>query len=165
MHVEVSVVLAAVAIGLWAILARRFGRCAVEWTGDVDSSLWRPFMARAREAPWREYVEAPWVSALLSIFLRTGSGHFHTIYASYLHDYISHPGIEYRRETLVQADGGNVTVDWVDRPHHAPTTPTVLMLHGLSGGSQEAYIKSAITEFEKRGWRCVVFNARGCAGT
>lgn len=45
-------------------------------------------------------------------------------------------------------------------------TPTVIICHGLAGGSMEHYVKALIFHLSHHyGWRCVVFNARGCGGT
>ncbi len=42
---------------------------------------------------------------------------------------------------------------------------TVLLLHGLSGGSSELYIRSCVEHLVSHGWTCVVMNARGCEDT
>lgn len=50
------------------------------------------------------------------------------------------------------------TVD-VDRP-------LLVLLHGLSGGSHESYIRSTVAQFANKGdFDCVVLNSRGCAAT
>src|SRR5690606_28807808 len=51
-------------------------------------------------------------------------------------------------------------LDFTDR------TPTVLILHGLAGGGSEHYVKNLCFHLSStRGFRCVVFNARGCGGS
>ncbi|KAF1324304.1 Serine protease, partial [Globisporangium splendens] len=72
-------------------------------------------------------------------------------------------------------DGGIVSLDWalpvrkdgsitplseIDR-----TKRTVLIHPGLTGGSSEHYIRSAVHCLHKAGWQAVVMNARGCAQT
>lgn len=41
--------------------------------------------------------------------------------------------------------------------------PMLLTLHGLAGGSQEAYLKHVLESLFKEGWEACVINARGCA--
>lgn len=50
--------------------------------------------------------------------------------------------------------------------------PLLVILHGLSGGSHESYVRCTIDEISKskygnegKGFDCVVLNSRGCAGT
>lgn len=50
-------------------------------------------------------------------------------------------------------------------PPQARHVPTCVLLHGLTGGSQETYIKWAIVALRRAGVRCVVMNARGCGDT
>lgn len=41
--------------------------------------------------------------------------------------------------------------------------PMLLTLHGLTGGSQEAYLKHVLVSLFEDGWEACVVNARGCA--
>ena len=56
-------------------------------------------------------------------------------------------------------------------PSSTDSTPTVVILHGLTGGSNESYVRNAIAQLIKSreeggaGVRCVVVNFRGCAQT
>lgn len=68
------------------------------------------------------------------------------------------------RELLPLPDGGEVALDWVD-PRDSSTKITVVILHGLTGGSQENYLRHFIVEAQKKDWRCVVFNFRGAANS
>ncbi|KAI8596647.1 Alpha/Beta hydrolase protein [Dissophora ornata] len=95
------------------------------------------------------------------------SGHFQTAYAAYRnfeHKYI----INYERELLSTPDGGTVSIDWAPSFVKKPVddTPTLVLLHGLTGGSYESYLRALIETLTKdHGYRCVVFNARACADT
>uniref|UniRef100_A0A3Q3X651 Phospholipase ABHD3 n=1 Tax=Mola mola TaxID=94237 RepID=A0A3Q3X651_MOLML len=67
------------------------------------------------------------------------------------------------------ADGGQISLDWVDNEASATypescTRPTVLILPGLTGNSQQSYVLHAISQATRRGYRCVVFNNRGVGG-
>ncbi|KAF9426930.1 hypothetical protein BGZ94_005782 [Podila epigama] len=95
------------------------------------------------------------------------NGHLQTAYAAY-RDYNSRYIINYDRELLVTPDGGTVSLDWAPSLKKMPAddTPTLVLLHGLTGGSHESYIRALVqTMTEDHGYRCIVFNARACANT
>jgi predicted alpha/beta-fold hydrolase len=82
--------------------------------------------------------------------------------------------VKYRREVLtvsalqVERLPGIVSLDWSIPACHVTytdQTPTVLLLHGLAGGSSENYIRVTASHLMNCGYRCVVMNARGCNGT
>lgn len=75
----------------------------------------------------------------------------------------------YNRQIVGLQDGGCVALDWwkgsnSHLQHPSASTPIVLILHGLTGGSQEGYIKWMARAVAASGWRAVVMNYRGCAG-
>jgi predicted alpha/beta-fold hydrolase len=61
-------------------------------------------------------------------------------------------------------------LDWTEPEGEelAPTTPIIVVLHGLAGGSYESYIRSILSRacLSKSkgglGYRAVVMNFRGC---
>ena len=61
---------------------------------------------------------------------------------------------------------GTVALDWCNpitsTSTSTSTTPTLLILHGLAGGSHESYVRRLVNDMMTKGWRCVVMNARGC---
>ncbi|GAM26577.1 hypothetical protein SAMD00019534_097520 [Acytostelium subglobosum LB1] len=71
-----------------------------------------------------------------------------------------------REDVVNPVDGGTVSLDWFDFGNEfAEDTPTILVCHGLTGGSHEPYIQYlAHHAYESKGYRTVVFNNRGCAG-
>ncbi|XP_020292817.1 phospholipase ABHD3 isoform X2 [Pseudomyrmex gracilis] len=73
------------------------------------------------------------------------------------------PLVEYRREILTLSDGGEVALDWAEKDCSA-TSPIVIILPGLTGGSQAEYIKCLVSAARKIGMRCVIFNNRGLGG-
>ncbi|OQS03902.1 serine protease family S33 [Thraustotheca clavata] len=88
----------------------------------------------------------------------------------------SGPLVLYKRQELVLEDGGTVSLDWAipssitgkgndDSTLNDESIPTVLLLHGLSGGSHEEYMMQTAEKLVRRGYRVVVMNARGCANT
>eukprot|EP01133_Synstelium_polycarpum_P002625 gene2625-3017_t len=89
-------------------------------------------------------------------------GHFHILYATYHRTPFN---LSSTRETLVAEDGGTVSLDWFQFGNtYRADTPTILILHGLTGGSHEVYVQSfAKHAYTNSGYRTVVFNYRGCA--
>eukprot|EP01135_Chromosphaera_perkinsii_P008023 Nk52_evm95s1073 gene=Nk52_evmTU95s1073 len=78
------------------------------------------------------------------------------------------PDIEYRREYLVMEDGGEIIMDWYDNEesrYQRDIRPTVVLLHGMTGNSNSPYIKHMVHVARKEGYRAVVVNNRGMAGT
>ncbi|EGC34463.1 hypothetical protein DICPUDRAFT_55809 [Dictyostelium purpureum] len=71
-----------------------------------------------------------------------------------------------RRESLINpADNGTISLDWFELGEFKEDTPTIVICHGLTGGSHERYIQYfARKAYKEKGFRCVVFNYRGCAG-
>ena len=43
------------------------------------------------------------------------------------------------------------------------STPMLIVLHGLSGGSHEIYLRHVLCPIVKAGWEACVVNSRGCA--
>lgn len=74
----------------------------------------------------------------------------------------------YRRQLVLTSDGGTVALDWFNDSDvlsaASATTPILLVLHGINGGSHEGYCKWACAVARSRGWRAVVLNYRGCNG-
>ncbi|TYZ60846.1 hypothetical protein PybrP1_000425, partial [[Pythium] brassicae (nom. inval.)] len=85
------------------------------------------------------------------------------------------PAVAYERQLLEMPDGGAVSLDWaLPLRKDGSATPladidrnrrTALVLPGLTGGSSEHYIRSAVHCLREKGWQVVVLNARGCGGT
>ncbi|ETW03513.1 hypothetical protein, variant [Aphanomyces invadans] len=96
------------------------------------------------------------------------NGHLHTIMLAKL---TSHPQIHYERQMVPLSDGGVVSLDWAVPPGVAPDDvnfpdiPTVIVFHGLTGGSGDNYVCVTVEKLVRDGWRVVVMNARGCANT
>lgn len=104
------------------------------------------------------------------------NGHFQTIYMS-LKDFTKVDQVIYERTVLRLPDGGTLSLDITPPPSTpaaralAPDAPVIVVQHGLTGGSYEPYVRSilagACREKAKGGlgFRAVVINFRGCAGT
>ena len=79
----------------------------------------------------------------------------------------------YERTLISLPDGGTLGLDFTPRKQDRelpPDTPIVVVLHGLSGGSHESYVRSILSQVCATpaegglGYRAVVVNFRGCAG-
>lgn len=76
------------------------------------------------------------------------------------------------RQLLRLSDGGIAALDFypslIDQPP-VPGEKVVVVMHGLTGGSHESYVRAALTDLTKPksegglGMRGVVMNFRGCA--
>ena len=77
-------------------------------------------------------------------------------------------GRTHRRQLQLPC-GGTVALDWLPRPR-SPTdtlgddTPVVLVLHGLTGGTCEPHVRWLLKMAQRRRWRAVLLNSRGCSG-
>ncbi|GMF16161.1 unnamed protein product [Phytophthora lilii] len=105
------------------------------------------------------------------------NGHLQTLQLSWANEMEPTPAIAYERQLLDMPDGGVVSLDWAllpsaleddERPLEQRVDSdrkTVLVLPGLTGGSGEHYIRSAVERLNSLGWQCVVLNSRGCQNT
>lgn len=102
------------------------------------------------------------------------SGHAQTVWSS-VADFSGVDQVEYKRKVIMVPDGGILSIDTAPvslaDPDSDDTRPTVVILHGLTGGSYESYVRNCVSKLSKpkeeggHGMRCVVVNFRGCANT
>ncbi|NXW25517.1 ABHD1 protein, partial [Circaetus pectoralis] len=79
------------------------------------------------------------------------------------------PPVSYRSEAIRAPDGGQLILDWAEDAdsnwHPDPRAcPTVLLIPGLTGSSQAAYLLRLVHRASCAGYRSVVLNHRGCRG-
>lgn len=60
-------------------------------------------------------------------------------------------------------DGGEIALDWLVK-NCSENAPVVVILPGLTGGSQSEYIRSLVIAANQKGIKCCVFNNRGLGG-
>lgn len=96
-----------------------------------------------------------------------GNRHVETIYAAFFR---KRPPVRFWRELLRMADGGTVALDWPEGGADAeqweelpPRAPHLILLPGLTGGSDDGYVRHLLVRARKAGFGVVVFNSRGCA--
>jgi len=76
-------------------------------------------------------------------------------------------GVRYRRERVDTPDGDFLDLDWAavpGRPAPSDTAPFVVVVHGLEGSAESAYVKETCRALWDRGIRSVAMNFRGCGG-
>ena len=78
--------------------------------------------------------------------------------------------VTYRRERWTTNDGDFIDVDFVDHKfsqnaaHLLPSTPLLVLFHGLEGSSQSTYAKALMAFCDEVGWLGAVAHFRGCSG-
>jgi len=94
-------------------------------------------------------------------------GHAQTIYPFFL----ARPQVAFRRERVDTPDGDFWDLDWLDAAPDAPAAagtagpaPTVVLFHGLEGGSGSHYARALMAHLAAIGWRGVIPHFRGCGG-
>ncbi|KAI4312660.1 hypothetical protein MLD38_037462 [Melastoma candidum] len=110
--------------------------------------------------------------------------HVETIFAAFFRKL---PEVRFKRECLRTPDDGSVALGWVsgDDGRLPPDSPLLVLLDvacsvffwceldillsnhiwkpGLTGGSDDTYVRHMLIRARNKGWRVVVFNSRGCA--
>jgi hypothetical protein len=90
--------------------------------------------------------------------------HAQTVAGKYLRP---HTGVRYRRERVNTPDGDFLDLDWATvpgRPAPEDDAPYVVVVHGLEGSAESAYVKETCRALWDRGIRSVAMNFRGCGG-
>ncbi|KAI9092336.1 hypothetical protein K1719_027836 [Acacia pycnantha] len=116
--------------------------------------------ARDRFLPSLTYLSLPYIPSRY-----IGSNrHVETIFAFFFR---SRPKVRYRRQCIHTKDGGVVALDWVsgDDRLFPPNSPVLILLPGLTGGSEASYARHLLVTARSKGWRVVVFNNRGCGNS
>ncbi|SCV68924.1 BQ2448_1944 [Microbotryum intermedium] len=101
------------------------------------------------------------------------SGHLATIWCTIAKFDYDH--LVYSRHTIRVPDGGTLCLDITPPISSASPIideqPILVVCHGLTGGSHESYVRDVLMRVTKPkyqgglGWRGLVLNSRGCAGT
>ncbi len=73
------------------------------------------------------------------------------------------PTLNRNRERLTTPDGDFLDIDWYGADSNN-TNPIVLIMHGLAGSSDSAYVLGLQQSIAALGWRAVALNFRGCSG-
>lgn len=87
------------------------------------------------------------------------NGHFSTIYAGMFRKI---DGFEQKRERIDLPDGDFLDLDWSFA--NTPTQKVSIIIHGLEGNAQRAYIAGIAKEFNSNGYDACAINLRSCSG-
>lgn len=87
------------------------------------------------------------------------NGHLSTIYAGVVRKVT---GVLQQRERIPLPDGDFLDLDWSHAP--GPSQQLVLLLHGLEGNAQRAYMLGATKALNEAGLDVCALNFRGCSG-
>jgi predicted alpha/beta-fold hydrolase len=79
-------------------------------------------------------------------------------------EFITKPIIKYKREYLKTVDGGLVSLDWVVRESEN-FDKLLVLLHGITGGSNSCFIRDTIEGFKDTNYKIVVVQYRGVNDT
>ncbi|KAK0221374.1 Alpha/Beta hydrolase protein [Armillaria fumosa] len=127
----------------------------------VRSNLRKVIEERCPTLALGEFVPAWWLP----------NGHLQLIYCV-MGDFSKTDHIVYKRTYLRLVDGGTLGLDSTppNQDSFKEDTPVVVVMHGLTGGSHESYVRNILAtaclpvEQGGLGYRAVVVNFRGCAG-
>lgn len=86
------------------------------------------------------------------------NAHLQTIYPALIRKTPPPDGL--RRERLFTPDNDFIDIDWCGEGKQ----PLIILLHGLTGSSQSAYIRGLQCTLLSQGFRSVALNFRGCSG-
>ncbi len=87
--------------------------------------------------------------------------HAQTIYPSL--PWAGAPRPKLRSENIELPDGDVTVVDWLTEPSDPdPTSPTLIVLHGLEGSAESSYARMLLQAAADRGWRAAVLHFRDC---
>ena len=94
-------------------------------------------------------------------------GHAQTIWPALAARRVSGRPPRFLRERWDTPDGDFIDVDWLQAPPDAaprPTTPLLVLFHGLEGSSASHYAQAFADHARQRGVRFAVAHFRGCSG-
>ena len=87
------------------------------------------------------------------------NGHFSTIYAGIWRKI---DDLEQKRERIELSDGDFLDLDWSFSK--TPTSKLVILIHGVEGNAQRAYITGSAKQCNLNGYDTCAINLRGCSG-
>jgi len=87
------------------------------------------------------------------------NSHLQTMYPALLRKTPNPP--DYYRERLTTPDHDFIDIDYCGTGNQ----PLIILVHGLTGSSQSAYIKGLQSTLLKQGFRSAALNFRGCSGS
>ncbi|KII88545.1 hypothetical protein PLICRDRAFT_111152 [Plicaturopsis crispa FD-325 SS-3] len=130
---------------------------------EVEQTSLRAFVEQRCPSLHNEFKPAWWLF----------NGHLQTGWCV-VGDFSKVDKVVYERKCIRLVDGGTLGLDFTppfeEQRHMKEDTPVIVVLHGLTGGSYEAYVRAILAPACRPvaegglGYRAVVVNFRGCAG-
>jgi len=71
--------------------------------------------------------------------------------------------VQTRLQRLELDDGDFIDLDWVLAKNKQPSSPVLLLLHGLEGSADSVYIQNLLHSIKPYNWNTVVMNFRSCS--
>jgi len=71
--------------------------------------------------------------------------------------------VKTRLQRLELDDGDFIDLQWVENDHVSPSSPVLLLLHGLEGSVDSVYIQNLLQTMRHDNWHLVVLNFRSCS--
>lgn len=105
------------------------------------------------------YYKMPIVSSSYNVPFLFKNGHFSTIYAGIFRKI---DDFDQKRERIELSDGDFLDLDWSFSK--VSSKKVVLLIHGLEGNGQRAYIAGSAKEFNNQGYDACAINLRTCSG-
>lgn len=143
------------ALGLAAVAALAMRKKELRPTVEGQSTSWNSAILSL----------CPSITAPYSLASFLNNGHVETIFAAWFR---KKPHVLYNREIVHMPDGGAVALDSEDLPasQQLPEdAPVLILLPGLTGGSEDSYVQHAMVHAREAGIRAIVFNSRGTSAS
>ena len=87
------------------------------------------------------------------------NGHFSTVYAGIIRKIVD---FDQKRERIELSDGDFLDLDWSHS--NKPTKKVVVLIHGLEGNAQRAYISGSAKHLNQNNFDTCAINLRTCSG-
>ena len=69
--------------------------------------------------------------------------------------------VEFERQKIYFTDGGHISLDWANKSKADEGRPIVMVMHGMTGGSETKYIKALVERASEYNYCSVCINSRG----
>ncbi len=97
------------------------------------------------------------------------NGHLQSLFGATLGsipgDSLFGKAVQYNRELVALRDGGTLSIDWAPTANQGPSQKILVLFHGVTGGSEQQYIRNCVFEAQRRGYRVGVLHMRGVNNT
>lgn len=92
----------------------------------------------------------------------------HDLWQLAIHEMGRLPEVYFKREYLIMEDSGVVSIDWViseESRGKKSINKLMIMVHGLTGGSETTYMREISKDYAARGYKVAIVHNRGISDT